>query len=136
MDKNELVLIYNANTSSLETAVMQETFKKLALPSCRVLPEELGLPVGALAGLDALAETPFDGEAFGQSAMVFCGLPQQRLREVIAALREAGAGASSLKAVLTEANRDWRFIDLLVELAKERDTIAAMRRRARPEAGV
>lgn len=52
----------------------------------------------------------------------------RKLEELLPVLRQAGAGPSCLKAVLTAHNRKWTAPTLLMHLRKER---AAMQRRTR-----
>ena len=110
---------------------MQTVLRDAGIPFREVLSQEVGLRVGALAGLDASDACPPMVEPISLSAMVLCGFSEQRLREALALLREAGAGAAGLKAVLTPGNRDWRFCDLLAELKKEREALARMMREKR-----
>ena len=128
MEPKELVLLYGLPASLAEGDLVQNMLREASIPMREVQPQELGLPVGALAGLDAADSTPPMVEPFPISAMVFCGFSEQRLREVLALLRESGIGASVLKAVLTIKNREWRFCDLMAELKKEREAFVKMMR--------
>lgn len=128
MDQSELALLYGLSASQPEGDKVQTLLRDAEIPFKEVLPQELGLRVGALAGLDTVDSCPPMVEPFPQSTIVFCGLSEQRLREVLALMREKNAGTKCTKAVLTPGNRDWRFCDLLLELAKERDAFARMMR--------
>ena len=126
MEPKELVLLYGLSASLKEGDLIQTVLREAGIPLREVQPQELGLPVGVLAGLDAAENAPPMVEPYTLSAIMFCGFSEQRLREALSLLREAGAGASSLKAVLTPKNRDWRFYDLLAELKKEREAFLRM----------
>lgn len=128
MEPNELVLLYGLSASIKEGERVQAVLREADIPIKEILPQEACLSAGALAGLDAAEKAPPMVDPFPQSAMVFCGFTEQRLREVLALLKESGVGASVLKAVLTPKNRDWRFCDLLTELHKEREAFARMMR--------
>ncbi len=128
MEPNELVLLYGLSAYRLEGDKVQAVLREANIPLKEIQPQEAGMSVGALAGLDEAEICPPMLESFPQSAMVLCGFSEQRLREVLTLLRDSGAGSSILKAVLTPNNRDWRFCDLLKELQKERDAFAQMMR--------
>ena len=128
MEPKELVLLYGLSASQREGDQVHTVLRNADIPFKEVQPQELGIRVGALAGLDAEEGRPVMVEPFSHSAMVFCGFSEQRLREVLSLLREAGSGSSALKAVLTPGNREWRFCDLLAELQKERSAFAKMMR--------
>ena len=128
MEQSELVLLYGLSAAHLEGDKVQSVLREADIPLREVNAQEAGMSVGALAGLDASETCPPMLETYPQSAMVFCGFSEQRLREIIALLKDSGAGASVLKAVLTSKNRDWRFCDLLNELQKEREAFARMMR--------
>lgn len=133
MASNELVLLYGLSAAQADGDRVQTALRDAGIPFKEILPQEVGLRVGALAGLDALDACPPMVEPVPLSAMVFCGFSEQRLREALALLREGGAGAAVLKAVLTPNNRDWRFCDLLEELKKEREVLAQMARTKRAQ---
>lgn len=128
MEPKELVLLYGLPASLTEGDLVQNMLREASIPMREVQPQELGLPVGALAGVDDADSPPPMVEPFPISAMVFCGFSEQRLRETLALLRESGIGSSVLKAVLTIKNREWRFCDLMAELKKEREALARMMR--------
>ncbi len=135
MEPNELVLLYGLSASQLEGDRVQTALRVEGIPLKEIQPQEVGMSVGALAGIDAAETCPPMVEPHTQKAMVFCGFSEQRLREVLALLRESGIGSSILKAVLTPKNRDWRFCDLLEELKKEREAFVRMMR-ARQESSM
>ena len=135
MEPNELVLLYGLSASQLEGDRVQVALRVEGIPLKEIQPQEVGMSVGALAGLDAAETCPPMVEPCPLSAMVFCGFSEQRLREALTLLRESGVGSSILKAVLTQKNRDWRFCDLLSELKREREAFVRMMR-ARQEGAV
>lgn len=128
MEANELVLLFGLSAAHPEGDKVQSVLREADIPQREIQPTEVGMSVGALAGLDAAETCPPMLESYPQSAMVLCGFSEQRLREVLTLLRDSGAGSSVLKAVLTPKNRDWRFCDLVAELQKERDAFARMMR--------
>lgn len=77
---------------------------------------------------DDNAETEdYTGEVLGGQMMVLCDLGEQ-LDEVLLSLRSAGIGAETVKAVLTETNREWDPVQLYKELQREREEFARMRK--------
>jgi hypothetical protein len=128
MEPNELVLLYGLSASQTEGDRVQSILREACIPFKEIQPQEAGIRIGALAGLDDAETCPPMLEYSPQSAMVFCSFSEQRLREVLTLLRDSKVGSSVLKAVLTPKNRDWRFCDLLTELNKEREAFARMMR--------
>ena len=63
--------------------------------------------------------TDYDGPALGGQMLVLCGL-EQRLEDVLTALRNAGVGLDCFKAVLTKHNKNWTAVNLYRELRQER----------------
>lgn len=80
--------------------------------------------LAVLAGLDAdvAPVMPYSGGPLGGRMIVFCGL-EDRLDELLPALRKAGAGPECLKAVLTPSNRNWSALKLYSELLREHQAL-------------
>ena len=80
--------------------------------------------LAVLAGLDAdvAPVMPYSGGPLGGRMIVFCGL-EDRLDELLPALRRAGAGPECLKAVLTPSNRNWSALKLYSELLREHQAL-------------
>lgn len=62
----------------------------------------------------------YTGDPLGGQMAVLCDV-NDKLDDVLAALRNAGVGAECLKAVLTETNAGWTPVALYQELCRERD---------------
>ena len=69
----------------------------------------------------------YTGAPLGGRMMVLCELGE-KLDEVLAALRAAGIGAETIKAVLTETNAEWTPVELYAELQREREEFRKMRK--------
>ena len=67
----------------------------------------------------------YTGGPLGGRMVVLCEL-EDKLDDVLAALREAGIGAETLKAVLTETNAAWNAVELYAELQREREEFRKM----------
>jgi len=64
----------------------------------------------------------YTGAPLGGAMLVLCEL-EDKLDEVLAALRGAGVGMDCLKAVLTQHNREWDAVKLYNELRRERQEV-------------
>ena len=120
---SETVLLYGYGADDPEGQSVQAVFNGLHILCREITQNDIGQSVGILAGLDVPSQAAATQEIAPDridKAMVFAGLTEQRLREVLPRLREAKAGTSGLKAMLTAHNQHWRFCDLLLELSKER----------------
>jgi hypothetical protein len=98
-----------------------------ALASCGVEPraverDELGLTVGALAGLDPKIPASAPAVHTETECLVFCGFAGDLLDRVLKALREASLQVSC-KAMLTETNRTWTIDALIGELSREHEAM-------------
>lgn len=89
-----------------------------------VTAEELGLPVGHLAGLPGFETEAASVEAVEEPVLVLCQLPGRRLDLTLQLLHRAGVPRTVLKAVLTESNAPWTFRALYEELCQERRAMA------------
>ena len=66
-------------------------------------------------------------QPLAEPMLVFCGLPQALLNQVLEVIRVANLPPIPLKAILTETNRTWDTRQLYAELLKEREAIAAQK---------
>lgn len=89
-----------------------------------VTAEELGLPVGQLAGLPGFEAESVSAEPVDEPVLVLCQLPGRQLDLALQLLHRAGVPRTALKAVLTESNAPWTFRALYEELCQERRAIA------------
>ena len=98
-----------------------EPFGVEAVPVGR---SDYGKTLAALAGLeeDAGGVSVSGGVLPGRMALL-CGLTDAELESLLPALRDAGAGAGCLKAVLTSHNRSWNVWRLYEELSQEEASI-------------
>ena len=107
------------NVLALEAAV--GPFGAEIVPVARM---DYNKTLAVLAGLDAdvAPVMPYSGGPLGGRMIVFCGL-EDRLDELLPALRRAGAGPECLKAVLTPSNRNWSALKLYGELQREHQAL-------------
>lgn len=103
--------------------------KKLAIEERIVTEEELGQEVGYLAGLPGFSKKEAVQAAPAcDGVLCMCGFSDGRMDTLLKNLRGAGVNIP-IKAVLTATNRYWRFGELIEELAKEHEAMAAARKR-------
>lgn len=120
-EPKELILFYQP-VLSMEAAGAAGVFARLKIAVRPVTPDELGQPVGFLAGLPGSAAVSASSTAprVGECVMVLCGISGPRLDKLLQSLREANVPRSVLKAVLTPTNAAWTFAALSAELTRER----------------
>ena len=80
----------------------------LKMRMVQVKKEAYSQTIGYLAGLKEMEENPekYAGEELDQEMMIFAGLSNQRLDELLKAMRKAGVRVP-YKAILTETNCTW-----------------------------
>ena len=124
------VLLYNC--SGPEFSKLRQIFAMLRLRMRPVEPERYHVPLAQLADGqgEPAAEVP---EAIPEAMLVFCGLHQALLHQVLEVIRLAQLPPIPLKAVLTGANREWDPLQLREELLKEREAIAQQQKQKNRE---
>ena len=115
------VLMYNC--SGGEFSKLKQIFAMLRLRMRVVEPERYHLPLEELA--QGRGEAAGAGEPISEPMLVFCGMGQALLNQVLEIIRLAKLPPIPLKAVLTDSNRSWNTLELYQELMKEREAIAA-----------
>ena len=119
MKKAGTVLVYNC--SGPKFAKMHQIFAMLRLLMRNVTPDKYDLSLMDLTlgqGEPGEAQEPIP-----ESMLVFCGVNQALLHQVLEVLRLSKLPPIALKAVLTEENKDWNSKQLYEELCKEREAM-------------
>ena len=119
MKKAGTVLVYNC--SGPKFAKMHQIFAMLRLLMRNVTPDKYELSLMDLAmgqGEPGEAQEPIP-----ESMLVFCGVNQALLQQVLEVLRLSKLPPISMKAILTETNKDWNSKQLYEELCKEREAM-------------
>ncbi len=114
------VLMYNC--SGPEYSKLRQILAMLRLRMRPVGPERYQVAIGQLAegqGEDGEAVQPIP-----EAMLVFCGMNQALLNQVLEVIRVANLPPIPLKAVLTPSNREWTTLQLYEELKREREAIA------------
>ena len=115
------VLLYNC--SGAEFSKLKQIFAMLRLRMRMVEPDRYHVTLEELAqgkGEPGEAAQPLD-----EPMLVFCGMGQALLNQVLEIIRLAKLPPTPLKAVLTDSNRTWNTLELHAELLREREAIAA-----------
>lgn len=123
----ETVLFINfQDTEKLQKVKFAEIPLKLRL--VRVEKADYSQTIGYLAGQKDMEENPekYEGTDLEQEMLVFAGLSNQKLDELLKAMRKAGVRVN-YKAILTETNCRWTVPELYHELAAEHETMQNMR---------
>ena len=118
------VLMYNC--SGPEFSKLRQIFAMLRLRMRPVEPEQYHLTLAQLA--EGQGETGEAQEPVQEAMLVFCGLGDAFLQQVLEVIRLAKLPPIPLKAVLTDTNREWTTAQLREELNREREAIAAQMR--------
>lgn len=125
------VLLYNC--SGPEFSKMRQIFAMLRLRMRVVLPTQYQLTIGELA--DGKGEPGEEEQPLPEAMLVFCGLNDALLHQVLEVLRVAQLPEIPLKAVLTVTNREWNTAQLREELLREKEAIAAQEKTQDKENG-
>ena len=117
--KSGTVLIYNCTGPKFTK--LGQIFAMLGLRMRRIQPAQYGQPLLELA--QGVEGTAVEAEAFSENMLVFCGLHQAFLEQLLEVIRLAKLPEIHLKAILTEDNKDWDSVKLHDELLAETEKL-------------
>lgn len=90
-------------------------------------------PLGVLAGIQKDSDfPPYDGEDLPTEAIIFCGLSNSRLNELLNGMRKKKMKPIPYKAILTPTNQNWTILECYKELQRERAAIEAAQQAKSP----
>lgn len=119
-NKSGTVLIFNCTGPKFSK--LGQIFAMLGLRMRRVQPNQYHLSLLELAkGEGEAAETA--AEPFAENMLIFCGLNQAFLNQLLEVIRLAKLPPIPLKAVLTEDNQSWDCVKLHDELLAEKEKL-------------
>ena len=118
-NKSGIVLMYNCNGPKFTK--LGHIFAMLGLRMRRIQPTQYGQPLLELA--QGVEGTAVEAEAFAENMLVFCGLNQAFLEQLLEVIRLAKLPEIHLKAILTEDNQNWDSVKLHDELLAEKEKI-------------
>lgn len=118
----ETILIFNAPPKPVLLKI-QKALLPLRVRIRTVSHEYYNQPIGSLAGMkNIISEAKEPGtEELAATFFVFCFLADQKLDQVLAALRRCGAGPFPYKAILTPTNCEWNAYECFEEIRKEHE---------------
>ena len=114
------VLMYQC--SAPEFSKLKQIFAMLRLRMRVVEPDRYHVPLAELA--QGKGEPGEAAEPLSEPMLVFCGLGEALLNQVLEVIRLSKLPPIPLKAVMTETNRSWNTLQLHEELLKEREAMA------------
>lgn len=118
--KSGTVLIYNC--SGPKFSKLSQIFAMLRIRMRRVQPNQYHISLLELAkGEGQAAETA--AEPITENMLVFCGMNQAFLNQLLEVIRLAKLPPIELKAMLTADNQGWNSHQLREELLKEKEEI-------------
>ena len=120
----ETILLFNAPEKEALLKIEMALFP-LHIRIKRISRDDYNQPLGFLAGIkDAEpAQGRYEGPELPAPMFLFCFLSENRLNQVLAALRRSGAGPSPYKAVLTPTNSSWTAPDCFQEIRREHEAL-------------
>ena len=121
----ETVLMYNC--SGPEWAKLRQIFLMLRVRIRPVEADQYGLTLAEL--LSRSGEKRGVEEDFSDPMLVFCGLSQGKLDQLLTAMARAQLPRIALKAMLTPTNAGWTSQQLWTELRREHAAMEAQRGR-------
>lgn len=118
--KPTVILVNFKNKEKLET--IKGILKKENIVAREVAKEEYGQTIGAIAGIEEFYDknAVYRGKELGDEMLIFAGLEDNMLDNILAAMRETGSRVN-YKAVMTPYNIAWKIPALYEELSKEHE---------------
>ena len=113
------VLLYNCSAPGFSK--LRQIFAMLRLRMRVVNPNQYNISLLELA--EGKGEAGETAEAIPETMLVFCGLNDALLHQVLEVIRVAKLPPIHLKAILTEDNKGWNSLELYEELCKERQAM-------------
>lgn len=122
--KSGTILMYEC--SGPEYSKLRQIFAMLRLRMRPVTPDKYHLTLAELAdGKGEPLEDASDVKPVPERMLVFCGLNQVLLAQVLEVIRLAKLPPIPMKAVLTMNNLQWNTMQLYEELCREREAAQA-----------
>ena len=124
--KSGTILMYEC--SGPEYSKLRQIFAMLRLLMRPVTPDKYHLTLAELAdGKGEPLEDASDVKPVPERMLVFCGLNQVLLAQVLEVIRLAKLPPIPMKAVLTMNNLQWNTMQLYEELCREREAMEAQK---------
>ena len=118
-------VLYFSPKKTLQTAALKGLLIRMGIRIKNIAPEQANEQVGALAGIAGFekanaepATDPKTAAKLQEEMLVLCNFSEARLDALLQGMRRSGIRIA-LKAMLTESNASWTFLQLYEELLKE-----------------
>lgn len=127
-----LIMLYNVNQSKID--MLKSALAIMGISIKCLDKSQLSCKAGALAYPDLFEDGCIDEDKekypdrFSEEFMLLCGVDRAMLDKVLNFMNKKKISIS-LKAMLTETNKDWSVSKLISEIKAERDEIARIKNR-------
>ena len=118
-------VLYFSPKKTPQTAALKGLLIRMGIRIRNIAPEQVNEQVGALAGIAGFekanakpATDPNTAAKLQEEMLVLCNFSEARLDALLQGMRRSGIRIA-LKAMLTESNASWTFLQLYEELLKE-----------------
>lgn len=121
----ESILLFHAPEKK-ELLKIQKALFPLHIRVRTISKEQYQQPIGLLAGMKDLTpkEESSENAELPAPLFVFCFLSEQKLDQVLLALRRCGSGPYPYKAILTPTNCEWDAYTCFKEIKKEHEKMS------------
>lgn len=122
-----IILFYKVSPSKL--SILRPVLSMMGVGIKCIEDEQMNCTVGALAYPDLFKDccvpngVEIQLDSFEEEFMLLCGLDRASLDKVLNFMKKKKISVS-LKAMMTETNKDWQVSKLINEIKSERDEIA------------
>ena len=115
-------LLYKLDEGTPRGDAVRAVLLELGIRVKTVMPDQVGNPVGALAGLPGfrMTRSPFAGDAPESEFMLLANMGNAQIDALLAAMRAADCSVGC-KAQVTQHNRLWPFATLVTEVSREHE---------------
>lgn len=121
-------VLYHAPENAAYVGLIKGILVQMGIKIKNLTPGRCEKKIGFLAGMEGFHdEIPLSEEgqqashaALTEELLVFCGLTEERLDELLKRMKDVGVPRTVLKAVLTDTNAHWTVYELYDHLTEER----------------
>lgn len=124
----EVVLLVNFQDKK-QLREIQMMLLTVKLRMRMVSREEYLRTLGYLAGVKGMeaGQETYEGEELGREMMVFAGVTEEHLNQMLFLMKKGGVKPVDYKAVLTDTNKDWNILQLYKEISQEHEAMNQVR---------
>ena len=118
----ETILLYGLDLEKEKGKAICRLAEQMGMKTVQLQEKDLSQTIGYLAeipGYEQIEVENTEAETTDGELLAFYGLSDAHLNMFLSKYKEAGIPPVSLKAVVTEHNRNWKLLQLFQELQKE-----------------